>query len=371
MIEHINDLGADWVSPPGATITDLLEERGWTQRDLVKRVRSSEKHISQLISGQVSLSEEMAVKLAAVLGSTPAFWITRESQYRATIVQREYKEKLASWVGWLDELPVRELMKLKCIEKRRLTEKAKPEVVDMVLKFFRCSSPDAWANLYGKQQAAFRITNQAQGKHRSAITAWLRAGEDQIESRGIEMPNYDRIVFLDALKEIRSLTVLDVEEFEPLLKEYLASAGVSLAFVPAFKGTKVSGAARWLSRSQPLIQLSLFGKWSDRFWFTFFHEAAHILYKHDTKMVFLDDGPGGNSDRQEVQANNWAADMLIPKEYAKQLNKVCKSDNAIKGFAKKINIHPGIVVGRMQHERLIPPSHFNHLKARYEIKLEN
>ena len=370
MIDHVSNLNADWVSPPGATIVDILEERGWSQRDLVKRVDSSEKHISQLLSGQAALSEGMAVKLASVLGSTPAFWMSRESQYRALLVQQDYRKKLESWTDWLDQLPVRELMQQGLIETRRLTKNAKPEVVGMLLSFFGCSSPEAWERLYGKQQAAFRMTHKSQGHKLGAITAWLRAGEDQVESSALEMPNYDHKTFLEALREIRSLTVLKVEEFEPRLNEYLARAGVALAFVPAFKGTRVSGAARWLSRTRPMIQLSLYGKWSDRFWFTFFHESAHILLKHDTKSVFLDDGPGGsNNDDQEREANTWAANWLIPEQFATQLRDKCESESGIEDFAREINIHPGIIVGRMQHEKLIPHNRCNRLKERYVINI--
>jgi HTH-type transcriptional regulator / antitoxin HigA len=55
--------------------------------------------------------------------------------------------------------------------------------------------------------------------------------------------------------------------------------------------THVSAVARWLG-DRPLIQLSLFGKWSDVFWFSFFHEIAHIL-KHPKRAVFLDDASSG------------------------------------------------------------------------------
>jgi HTH-type transcriptional regulator/antitoxin HigA len=45
----------DWVSPPGDTIADLLEERDWTQAQLAQRLGFTEKHISQMINGKASI----------------------------------------------------------------------------------------------------------------------------------------------------------------------------------------------------------------------------------------------------------------------------------------------------------------------------
>ena len=69
---------------------------------------------------------------------------------------------------------------------------------------------------------------------------------------------------------------MDREDFEPKLIELCAISGVVLALVSAIPGARVIGAARWINH-RPVIQLSLFGKTNDRFWFTFFHEACHIL----------------------------------------------------------------------------------------------
>ncbi len=83
---------------------------------------------------------------------------------------------------------------------------------------------------------------------------------------------------------MRTLTMEPPAEFEPQLYKLCADAGVVLALVPAIPRARVSGAARWIN-GRPLIQLSLYGKSNDRFWFTFFHEAGHIL-QHSHQLVF-------------------------------------------------------------------------------------
>lgn len=78
----------NWASPPGDTIADVLEERGWTQAALAKRLGCAEKHVSQLINGEAPITEEMASDLARVIGSTAGFWLRREAAYRARLSAR-------------------------------------------------------------------------------------------------------------------------------------------------------------------------------------------------------------------------------------------------------------------------------------------
>ena len=72
----------DWVSPPGESILDIAEERGWTQAELAKRLGYTEKHVSQLINGKASLSVDAALRLERVVGGTVDFWLAREANYQ-------------------------------------------------------------------------------------------------------------------------------------------------------------------------------------------------------------------------------------------------------------------------------------------------
>ena len=179
---------------------------------------------------------------------------------------------------------------------------------------------------------------------------------------------YDRSGFESALQEIRTLTVQPPEAFEPRVRALLHESGVGFVLVPAIPRARVSGVARWLNPRHPLIQLSLFGKTNDRFWFTFFHEAAHILlHASDKKSVWLDDPiskPSAN--RAEEEANAWAADCLIPPRYSSELADL-HSKASVKAFARKVKVHPGIVVGRLQHDRSISFRQMNDLKVSFRF----
>ena len=124
----------------------------------------------------------------------------------------------------------------------------------------------------------------------------------------------------------------------------------------------------------PLIQLSLYGKTNDKFWFTFFHEAAHVLLhggnKSARQSIFLDDPSSAHTDDpREHEANVWAGNWLIPADQAHMLPKL-RSKAAVRAFAQQLGIHPGIVVGRLQHDGLIPPSWFNDLKTTLVFKMD-
>jgi HTH-type transcriptional regulator/antitoxin HigA len=136
-------------------------------------------------------------------------------------------------------------------------------------------------------------------------------------------------------------------------------AGVVFFLVPTIPRAHISGVARWLNPHKALIQLSLYGKTNDRFWFTFFHEAAHILL-HGKKEIFLDEWEKGEKleSQQEIEADQWAKEFLIPPEYDTELATL-KSKQAVTEFSEKLGIHPAIVVGRLQHEGRIPMDWMN------------
>ncbi len=369
MTELTAPFAPDWVSPPGDSILDIAEERGWTQAELAQRLGYTEKHVSQLINGKVPLSVDAALRLERVLGSTADFWLAREANYQKHKARLDAAAKHAAWVTWLDELPAKELMAFGAIPRQRLDAKTKPGLVDACLRFFGVASPDEWRAHYGGMQMAFRRSRVEQSDV-GAISAWLRLGEQEAEK--LEGPKYDRAKFEKALREIRGLTCESPEVFEPKLRQHLRGAGVLLVFLPAIPRAHVSGVARWLSPTRPLIQLSLYGKTNDKFWFTLFHEAAHILLhansKEEKKSVFLDDPNAAHSDDpKEHEANQWAGNWLVPAQYAQSLASL-KTKAAVIDFARRISVHPGIVVGRLQHDKLIEPSWMNDLKQSFRFK---
>jgi Zn-dependent peptidase ImmA (M78 family) len=198
----------------------------------------------------------------------------------------------------------------------------------------------------------------------NALLAWLRKGE--LEARAIACKPFKSAGFREALARIRELTLQPLDAAIPATVRLCAESGVALVFVQELPKTRTWGATRWLTPEKALIQLSARGKTDDQIWFTFFHEAGHILL-HPKKDIFieLDD----TVDTREDEADRFAADQLIPPNVWMLLRRMQPRSAAdVQLFARQYGIAPGILVGRMQRENLIPWSHLNKLKTRLEFK---
>lgn len=351
----------DWVSLPGETITDLLEERGWTQAEFAMRMELSQKHVNEIIKAKTPITRDTALKLERVLGSTAEFWLNREEQYQQNLARLNEIKRLESWSEWAKKLPIHDLMQHGYIPTRRVAKKYFAEIVDDLLRLFKVASPAAWEAHTAKMSGSFRCTRADQSDF-GAISSWIRLGE--IEAEKVDSPKFNKSTFEESLETIRPLTLSHFNEIEDTLKEICLKSGVILVIIPSIPRAHVSGIARWLKPNQPIIQLSLYGKTNDRIWFTFFHEVAHLL-KQDKKEIFLDEIDGKRVDlKEEREADKWASEFLIPSKYSNEL-KTLKSEKSVLEFASEIKIHPGIVVGRLQHDGIIKYTHLNKLKESY------
>jgi HTH-type transcriptional regulator / antitoxin HigA len=358
--ESVAEFSPEWIICPGESIDDILIERGWTQAEFSVRTGYTKKHISLLLNGKAPITEETAIKLERVLGSTARFWLNLEAQYREQLAKKEAAKQLEKDVEWLKELPLSDLIKFQWVNKA----KTKAEQVFECLKFFGVASVESWREQYEVPVAAYRAA-PIFTKIPGAVSSWLRYGEKEAE--GLALSEFSSHSLEQSLDEIKSLTLeSNPEKFIFNLKKICAKSGVAVVFAPAPKGCPVSGAAKWIDSNRALIMLSLRGKTDDKLWFTFFHEVAHLL-KHGKKLIFLDILGEIMNEKEEAEADSFAQDHLIPKssylEFVKRGNFLLKN---IKQFADDEGISPGIVVGRLQHDGYLAWNMFNHLKITYK-----
>ena len=351
----------DWVSPPGETIEDLLSERGWTQVELAERMGTTKKHVNDLVKGRAAITPGSATSLARVLGATTDFWLVREAQYRAALSQREAVQAAKADADWLKELPFGWMQNQGWVGPAR----GQGEKVLEALRFFGVASVEAWRAHYGRPLTAFRSSEKFE-KKTGSLAAWLRRAE--LEAADIECAAYDKAKFKQALIDLRELTSEgDPSVFVPRLVETCAAAGVAVVFVPHPTKGPVSGATKWLTTDKALLVLSLRHKTNDHLWFTFFHEAGHLLL-HGKKLLFIE-GIDGLDEIQEDQADRFSRDTLIAPNDARRLRQLAMrgrvSKAQVRQFAAAIGVAPGIVVGRMQKENWLPWTHMNDLKVRY------
>ena len=253
-------------------------------------------------------------------------------------------------------MPVKEL-----VRRRLIPATASPaELRDRLLTFFGVASRQAWETVWRSPEAAFRKSRAFEANPFS-MASWLRIGE--IRAAGIESEPFDRVQFEAALATIRSLMKEPPEVFEPQMRALCADAGVVLVIVDEIKGSRVNGATRWLSPTRALIQLSLRYKWEDIFWFSFFHEAGHVLL-HGKREVFVDDH--GLRTAAEEEADAFASSHLIPSAYVPDLLRI-RTPAQARVLAKRLGVPPGIVVGRAQHEHVLPYSAGNSDRRQFRL----
>ena len=206
--------------------------------------------------------------------------------------------------------------------------------------------------------AAFRRTRSRRASP-EACAAWLRIGE--LLAQRIHLSGYDRASFQEALESFRSYTRNSPEQYEADLVATCAKSGVALVFFPHLEHTYANGAAKWMDARHAMLQLSLRYRWADVFWFSLFHEAAHILL-HGRKCSFLDQD-GRESDAREREADDFAANLLIPPtQYRALVARRNYTEETITRFASQIGVGANIVVGRLAHDREIAPGHLRHLR---------
>ena len=356
-----NRFQPDYVIPPGETLLETLESIGMTQDALAKRAGRSAKSINRIIKGEEPITSDTALRFERVLGVPASFWGNLERNYREGLARIEECNKLAAQVSWLRNIPLREMIARKWI--RAFPNKT--EQLREVLNFFGVVSPMEWEKFWRTQRAAFRHAPSFESDP-FALATWLWKGE--LEAQQIQCADYDYVKFQNVLISVRELTMTPPEQFQVELQELCSAAGVAVVFVPLLKGARVSGATRWISSKKAMIQLSLRYKRDDQFWFSFYHEAFHILHSRK-KAVFIDvDGAGVKAyNEDEEKIDRLAQESLIPRrELERFLTTWNKSKKDIEAFAEHLGIAAGIVVGRLQHDGVLSYEYCNGLKRRFE-----
>lgn len=349
----------DYAVAPGDSIADLLDERGMTQADLADRLGVTTKHVNQVIKGNATVSAELALGLEKVFGVSADFWLRMESLHRAHLARKAEATSLRRYMGWAKRFPLRELRQRGYIEKGESDE----GVVGELLGLLGIASVEQW----NEPAVSYRKSTKLKSNE-YALAAWLRIGE--LEAQKIDCRPYDANRFRAVLEEARELTRSDMVEASERLVELCAECGVAVVIVKQFKHAKVNGATKWLSPHKALIMLSLRYKWEDIFWFTFFHEAGHVLL-HRKRLVLVDEDKGPKLDPElaelEEEADQFAAKTLVPSRFEGRM-RALTSISEIPVLAKQIGVSSAIVVGRLHHDGELPWSKGNHLRRRYEFK---
>ncbi len=341
-------------TPPGATIKEQLKDKGMSQKEFAARMDMSEKHISKLVNGEVQLTPEVAVKLEMVLGVPARFWNNLEAVYREKLLKVEMENVMDADEALAKQLPYGEMAKLGWVPE---TGNLKEKVINL-RKYFEVVELSLLESNQITRIACRRLA--VTEKSDFALLAW--AQEAKIKAREVKTAPINIKGLINTIPNIRLMTVMKPIEFCPEIKNMLTEYGIALVFLPHLQGSFLQGAS-FMDGNRIVVGLTARGMDADKFWFSLFHELAHIILGHVGQL-------NGTSDEDENDADRMARDILIPiDDFERFTENNSFSAYSVRAFAKSQGVATGIVVGRLQNEGFIKHSMLNDLKDHYEIAL--
>lgn len=358
---------------PGEHLRSFLDERGIKIVDFARRTGRPTKTISEIISGKASITPETALQFERVLGEGAGFWLALEAKHQ--LAQAREKESLSEnseeAVAWARQFPFNEMIKLGFFTKR-----PKPtEIVGSVLRAFSVSSISAWDQHWRQRIDLSRLKQQQQHQiDPFAVAVWLRRAELIADS--IDTKPYNETGFRALLPTLKALTISPWNDIADELVRLCAEVGVAVALVPSVAKTGLRGAAYWATKDKAVIVLSDRLTFEENIWFSFFHEACHIL-EHSKKAVFIDQDKKGTGGRDiEMEADEFSAETLIPRSviddfqrrFGVNVRKISRS--SFEQFSEQNGVSPGLLLMRLQHHDIIPRnSTLSKLKRKAEFSV--
>lgn len=356
----MGSLVTDYFVPTSELIKERLEIYNISQKELAIRLGLSEKHISELLNNKVLLTMEMAMALEKVINLKYEILMGYEIKYRGYLEKKKELEKLNS--ENLDEIC--ETFQVDFMRKKKwldLPERStKAEKVYELLTFFGVKNVENILSVYSNR--VYEYSFKEDGYKIEPLLVWIRKCE--LEARKQNVNEYNKEKFENALNEIKNLIKKnDIDIFKEI-KKICNDNGVYFVMEEAVPNSKVRGAFTWIGEN-PLIQISLRYCTNDHFWFAFFHEIGHLMLHAKKSKNFIDVEKVENKE-MEIEADKYSRNTILDdKIYLKFLNDKDYTRENIKRFANNNNIHPGIVVGRLQHDGKLSWNMYDDLKQRY------
>ena len=338
---------------PGEVLKTELEARGWTQKDLATIMGRPEQTVSEIINGKKKVTPETALEMGAALGTPAEFWNNLEANYQLDLARaRADDETIARRRRPFEVLPLRRM-----IRRGWLCVPEDPDgIPQAVARYLGLPSLEATPAL----PATFRHSTVRE-PNTFALLAWIRRVEELAGQQVVAA--FDR----DGLRRgiAGLLGYAGRAEDVAAVRSFLARFGARFVIVPHLDKTYVDGAALYLDES-PVIALSLRYDRIDAFWFTLLHEIAHIL--EPRKQAYIDSLRLESMDHEDAEpgvpcpseaegaadarARDWLFDPDLYAEYVESCGGRF-SRSGIERFAASHGRHPGLLLGRLQHDGFV------------------
>jgi HTH-type transcriptional regulator/antitoxin HigA len=330
--------------PPGEFIKDELEARHWTQEDLAWVMARDLRVVNEIITGRRSITPDTARGLGEALETSAQYWMNLQAAFQ--LAQGESQSEAVPRRSKLyEKAPVRLLVKRNWIE-----ASSNIDVLEQrVCTFFELKDLSEEPKLVhaSRKSTAYAESTPIQW-------AWLYRAVHL--ATAIDAKKYTPAKMDDVLDRLRLL--LPNPQDIRMIPKMLSESGIRFMVIEPLPQSKIDGVTFWVNDS-PVIALSLRYDRIDYFWHTLAHElAGHVKHgdgRNAPAIIDLDlPGQHGNIDRPpyEIEADRSAVSFLVPQDeldsFVARVSPLYTPARII-GFANKIHVHPGIVVGQLQH----------------------
>jgi HTH-type transcriptional regulator / antitoxin HigA len=344
------------VFPPGRFLGEELKQRGWSQADFAVIIGRPPRVVNEIIKARRAITPETALALGSALNTGAEFWLNMESFYQLSKTRIELAP-ITRRARIYERFPIREMQKRGWIPTTSNLDKLESSL----LQFFGVATIDADLSFaHAAKRTSYAPLSPVQA-------AWLSRARHLCTHQTVGQYESKSLAALYAQLRRYLREPQDVKH----VAKILSSAGIRFVIVEALPGSKIDGACIWLTKADPAIALSLRYDRHDMFWHALLHELDHIEHEEGLDSPMLDRDlflyDQSSKPETELRANNNAADHLIPRDdfdtFVTQAKK-SYSVTTINRFADQLKIHPGIVVGRLQHSECIPWSSYSFLKSK-------
>lgn len=334
---------------PGQLIGALLEERGWTRRVLAIVLGMDETKVNRIVADKRPVTAPLAISLGEAFGIPAERFLAIQSAYDLAKAQIEVRPDPTRNVRahLFGGLPVAEMIKRGWLAADDVRDVANVE--KELAKFFGVASVNEIEIL---PHAAKRTETNVPVT--PAQLAWLYRVR-QIAAEMVVGP-YSATATRSAINK-RLPALLSAPEEARKVPRILAECGIRYVIVESLPSAKIDGVCFWLADSAPVIGMSLRFDRIDNFWFVLRHELEHVQRQHGKAAAVIDAelegeraGTGENVAEEERVANQAASDFCIPSRDMDAFiarKDPLFSERDILGFARTLNVHPGLVAGQL------------------------
>lgn len=331
--------------PPGEYLKDELDARGWSQAEFAEIIGRDPKSICNLVSGKAQLTTDTALLLENALGLDAQYWLNLETTYRlAKSRERSIPDNVQKRAYLHERFPIRQMCKRGWIQPSDNTD----IVQHQIERFFDLSS------IRDEPLFMHAAKKKAETKKTSLQNAWLFRTREL--ARAMHVARFNAKAFGDVFSELAKL--LPNPEEVRHVPRILSDAGIRFVIVEPIQGSKIDGACYWIDGS-PVVAMSLTRDFHDSFWFNLYHELRHVAHGHGKEREVLDvdifDIDSGVTEEERI-VNEEAEDLLVSRtafdDFVVRVSPMF-SQQVISGFARRMNVHPGIVVGRLHYKKLL------------------